>query len=60
MQLNLEYLIYLHFYCCSSTKMIIGLFQPINNTVQVFILDSVRNLNMPNLNNLLNSEREKR
>ena len=49
--------LFIHF---NSTKMIIGLFQTINNTVQVFILDSVRNLNMPNLNNLLTAEREKR
>ena len=44
----------------NSTKMIIGLFQSATNTVQVFVLDSVRNSNMPNLNNLLNIEREKR
>ncbi len=40
--------------------MIIGLFITATNTAQVFILDSVRNNNMPNLNNLLNGEREKR
>lgn len=44
----------------SANKMIIGFFVPCNNTAQVFILDSVRTNNMPNLNNLLNTEREKR
>lgn len=44
----------------SSTKLIVGLFQSVNNTGQVFVLDSVRTNNMPNLNNLLTAEREKR
>lgn len=40
--------------------MIIGLFQSVSNTAQVFVLDSVKNNSMPNLSNLLNAEREKR
>lgn len=49
--------IFVHF---NANKLIIGLFTPNNNTAQLFVLDSVRTHNMPNLNNLLNSEREKR
>jgi DNA polymerase epsilon subunit 1 len=49
--------LFIHF---NATKMIIGMFQSASNTVQVFVLDSVRNSNMPNLSNLLNAEREKR
>ena len=40
--------------------MIIGFFTPSSNTAQIFLLDTVRTNNIPNLNNLLNTEREKR
>ena len=56
---NLPKTIYL-FVHYNASKLIIGLFVPLNNTAQIFVLDSVRTNNMPNLNNLLNSEREKR
>lgn len=56
---NLPKTIYL-FVHYNASKLIIGFFIPLNNTAQIFVLDSVRTNNMPNLNNLLNSEREKR
>ena len=37
-----------------------GFFVPASSTVNVYVLDSVRTNNMPNMNNLLNAEREKR
>lgn len=40
--------------------MAIGFFQAKSTQAQVFILDTIRTNNMPNLSNLLNSEREKR
>ena len=56
---NLPKIIYL-FAHKNANKLIFGFFVPMNNTAQIFVLDSVRNNAMPNLNNLLNSEREKR
>jgi DNA polymerase epsilon subunit 1 len=44
----------------NANKMIMGLFIPQTNTGQVFVLDSVRTNNMPNLNNLFNNERDRR
>ena len=37
-----------------------GFFIPASSVANVYVLDSVRTNNMPNMNNLLNAEREKR
>jgi DNA polymerase epsilon subunit 1 len=59
---NILYLIqYFHMFCVfSASKLIMGFFIPASSTVNVYVLDSVRTNNMPNMNNLLNAEREKR
>lgn len=44
----------------SASKQIMGLFIPSNQTAKIFILDTIRTNNMPNLSNLLNVEKEKR
>jgi len=49
--------LFVHF---NSSKLIIGLFQSATCTAQVYILDTIRTNNMPNLSTLLTSEREKR
>lgn len=49
--------LFIHF---NSTKMIVGSFQSATKNAHVFVLDTIRNNSMPNLNNLLNTEKEKR
>jgi DNA polymerase epsilon subunit 1 len=49
--------IFAHF---SSSKLMVGFFIPGSNSAQVFVLDTVRTNNMPNMNNLFNAELEKR
>ena len=49
--------IFAHF---NASKLVIGLFTTANSSAQIFVLDSIRTNSMPNLNTLLNNEREKR